>query len=246
MFGRREGNVPPQPFHTPYKDPRFNGLYNLLFCDNPSLFTKVAAPTAPSHDVIRIVLYDPPDRARLEQVGNDSEVESRYRMLAFYRLRSMNLPVPPKRLLGIIVECQRPLGLDVLAGYVDGRVRYINQAEKMFICEPSAPPAVANVARALTSVSQTAVDQFPFSNLPRQARCSPPVNDRFRITFLASDGPYIAEASYAALIKDRLVGPVVAFASLLLKASVEIALKEGRSASTVLKEIEQLRSPPHG
>jgi hypothetical protein len=50
----------------------------------------------------------------------------------------------------------------------------------------------------------------------------------FRITFLASDGPYIGEAPYAVLVKDRLAMPVITIASLLLKAFVDSALKKGK------------------
>jgi hypothetical protein len=225
LFARRERNVASEPFHAPYKQSNFNDLYNLLFCDNRSLFMKDVKPT---FEVLRVVLYDPPDRARLEQIGDDPTIESRYRMLAFYRLRSMNLPVAPKRLLGTIVECQQPLGLDALASYVDGRVRYINQGQKIAVYEPPGPADVAKVARAVAQLSQTALDQFPLSDLPREPRRSPPVGNRFRITFLASDGPYVAEAPYAVLIKDRLAGPVVGCASVLLNVFVQTALKEGK------------------
>ena len=72
-------------------------------------------------------------------IAVDPDIESRVRMLAFNRLRAMGLPTPAKQLLGTIIEFPQRGGLDTLAAFADGRVRYINQTghPAIFECAPT-------------------------------------------------------------------------------------------------------------
>ena len=185
--GRKDG--PSAPFYRPYRDQAADFLYNLLFCDNPDLFRNgkqdaSSLATALSGDATREIL---------EEIAIDPAVESRVRMLAFNRLRAMKLPTPAKQLLGTIIEFPQPDGLDTLAAFADGRVRYINQTGHPAIFE-GAPPEIVAKANELMRVSQRAVDRHGPSDEPRRP---PPTGDLVRLSFLVSDGLYSGEGSYA-------------------------------------------------
>ena len=97
-FRRKGGAVEPGPFYRPYRDDAANQIYNLLFCDNISLLNQQS-----KQGDLGAVLSDNIDRETLDRIGNDLDVESRTRVLAFNRLRAMKASVPRKRLLGTIV-----------------------------------------------------------------------------------------------------------------------------------------------
>jgi hypothetical protein len=214
--------APPYAFYRPYKNPGINQLYNLLFCDNFTLFASGDAPAGPLVEV----LSDAPDREDLERIGNDPEVESRVRALAFRRLQGMNVSVPSGRLLGMILEWPQESGLDVLAAFPDGRLRYINRSEKLAIVDAT-PPDLVEQADELLRVSQHIVDRSGPWGRPR---LPPPSGDLIRMNFLVSDGLYFGQGSYSALMEDAFAPPVINAAILLLEMLVEPALaKDKRS-----------------
>jgi hypothetical protein len=213
LFGSNGGG------HRPYRDDAANGMYNLLFCDEPARF-------APNGDapqgVLATVLAEPPDRVALESIANDPSMESRVRMLAFNRLRAMKVEVPSKQLLGVILEVPLEHGLDTLAVFADGRMRYINQAEKIGVFE-DAPPAIAQKAQMVLRASQAVVDRIGPATEPRRA---PPTADLTRMTFLVSDGLYFGEAATDDMYADALGGPVMGNAAELLSMLVDHALQQ--------------------
>jgi hypothetical protein len=222
MFGRREAAVVPAPFYQPYKKPALNHIYNLLFCDDPELFRSDG-----TQDALRqAVLSEPPNRRALEEIGNASHVESRFRVLAFNRLRQIRMPVPSKILLGTIIEFPQTLGLDVLASFVDGRMRYINQAEKVCFGEPPPPIELVESNQDLMRVSQIAVNHLVRFGQQLAPRRPPPTDGTVRLTFLVSDGPLVGEASYGTLVEDQFAKPIVAAGSMLLKNLVKYARAE--------------------
>jgi hypothetical protein len=210
LFGRNGG-------HRPYRSDAANDLYNLLFCDEPARFARKGTPQG----VLAAVLAEPADRVALESISGDTDMESRVRMLAFNRLRAMNAAVPPKQLLGVILEVPQDGGLDTLAVFTDGRMRYINQAERIAIFE-EAPPAIAAKTQMVLAASQAVVDQIGPANEPRRA---PPAGDLTRMTFLVSDGLYFGEAATDDMYADKLGGPVMGNAAELLNMLVEHAMQ---------------------
>jgi hypothetical protein len=167
------------------------------------------------------VLAEPPDRVALESIANDQGMESRVRMLAFNRLRAMNVEVPSRQLLGVILEVPLGRGLDTLAVFADGRMRYINQDEKFGVFE-DAPPAIAQKAQMVLRASQAVVDRIGPATEPRRA---PPTGDLTRMTFLVSDGLYFGEAATDDMYADTLGGPVMGNAAELLNLLVNHALQ---------------------
>jgi hypothetical protein len=166
LFGRRDdradGSV---PFHRPYRGDAANHIYNLLFCDNPSLLRNGEEGGGD----LQAVLSDSTDRDTLARIGNDLDAESRVRALAFNRLRAMKVSVPSKRLLGTILEFPHAQGLDTLAIFLDRRLRYINYTEKMVIFEGYRyPPTLADKAEEVLRASQFVVNRYGPWNKPRR------------------------------------------------------------------------------
>ena len=217
LFGWGNKLGPSAPFYRPYKDRVADILYNLLFCDNPDLF-RYDEPIASS---LATVLSGEATRELLEKVAGDPAVESRVRMLAFNRLRAITLPVPAKQLLGTIIEFPQTNGLDTLAVFADGRVRYINQTGNPAIFE-GAPPVIVAKARELMRVSQLAVDRHGPSHEPRRP---PPAGELIRLSFLVSDGVYLGEGNYEVLMADPEGGPVLTAGGELLVRLVDIVLE---------------------
>lgn len=213
LLGRGDRDGPSAPFYRPYNDRVADFLYNLVFCDNPDLFRNEKQDAG----LLAAVLSDTATREMLEKIAGDQAIESRVRVLAFNRLRAMKVPVPPKQLLGTIIEFPQENGLDTLAAFADGRVRYINQTGKPGIFEGAPAPVFAK-ANELIRASQFAVDRFGPSDEPRRP---PPAGDLVRLSFLVSDGLYFGEGSYEVLMDDPAGEPVLTAGGELLLRLVD-------------------------
>ena len=201
--------------HHPYPEAHLNFFYNLLFCDQPELFK---APKADSTgDPWSTLLAESPGESELLALANNESNEGRIRALAFNRLRAMGAEVPPKELLGVIVEVPLTNGLDVLAAFSDGGVRYLNQSGKIAVVEADDTP-MAGLAQELVAVARPIVEKIgPWE----EQRLPPPKAGNVRITFLVSDGLYFGEGPYAVLQADGMAGPILAKAAQLLQAVVD-------------------------
>jgi hypothetical protein len=202
--------------YKPYAEAHVNFLYNLLFCDDISLFQKHEARS--KHDLWSTLLTENPDTAALKKISDDERNDGRVRALAYNRLRAAGAKLPAKTVLGVIVEVPLEQGLDVLAAFSDGGVRYLNQSGKVAIFEGGGNPLEA-AARELVAQSRIVVDQIgPWD----KQRLPPPRAGNVRITFLVSDGLYFGEGPFGALQQDRMAGPVLAKAAQLLSRAVEL------------------------
>lgn len=142
------------------------------------------------------------------------------RSLAYWRLRIAGKHVPTKILLGVIVETPLAAGLDTLAAFSEGGVRYINQTGKMAFFEgvTNLKPLVEDLFRA----SQPIVDRIgPW----KSERLPPPKSGNIRLTFLVSDGLYFGEGPIPQMQRDPAAWPVIENASALLNQVVAIATK---------------------
>jgi hypothetical protein len=210
------GQQSPSGF-TPYKDPALNTIYNLLFCDNLDLFR--TKETNSQEGPWKILLAKDPNLAALRILAEDPSQESRLRMLAYNRLRAHNERVPKKKLLGVIVEVGMESGLEVLAAFADGRVRYLNQFERLAVLEP-APANIDAKIRKLLNASQSAVNQIgPWD----KARLKPPSGGTLRMTFLVSDGLYFGQGPIQEMERDPVAGPIIAASLELLQGVVDKA-----------------------
>jgi len=213
------GNTRAAPPYEPYSESSANAIYNLLFCDTPSPVPPSAAPPPAPWQLV--LSSNPPDVRGLVALADDSTQEGRIRYRAYTRLRAIGEKVPAKRLLGVIAEMPTPGGLDTLAAYSDGGVRYINHTSKLAVFEgvPTLRPYVENLfAVAEPVVSRTGPWQEP--------RRPPPKAGWVRLTFLVSDGLYFGEGPVRAMERDAMAGPVIQKAGALLQAAVAIAVKK--------------------
>jgi hypothetical protein len=205
--------------YKPYSESHVNFLYNLLFCDDISLFKN--EKSVRGEGLWPTLLAEKPDLKALQKIAEDEGNEGRARAIAFNRLRALGQKVPAKKLLGVIVEVPQKGGLDVLAAFAEGGVRYLNQSGKVAVFEGDGHP-VEKLAKELVEVSQPVVSQIgPWD----KKRLPPPKLGNVRMTFLVSDGLYFGEGPFDALQKDPMGGPVLAKAAQLLQRSVDSALK---------------------
>jgi hypothetical protein len=197
--------------YRPYRDKGCNSIYNMVFCDMPQVF-RAALDNKPEGDWATLLAKVPLAPA-LNQIADDPAQETRMRLLAFNRLRELKQPVPEKQLMGVIIEVGMEEGLDMLAAFPDGRVRYINHKEKMSVYEP-VPNAWMATVRRLMQASQEVVDRIgPWPH----ARIAPPTTGMIRMSFLSSDGLYFGQGAIAFMENDEVAKPVIHAGVALLK-----------------------------
>lgn len=205
------------PFHRPYKDETINKMYHILFCDDADAFRAVSeSPT----DRFAPLFAAPFDEATLRALADDVGVESRLRLLAVNRLRAEGRDTGPKQLHGIVAEVALDGGLDTLAAYADGRVRYINQTGKMSIIEGQVPELTDKITKLFDAAKPLVARIGPWD----KERLPPPTKGNVRLSFLVSDGLYFGNGPMEQLSRDPLGGPVLLAAAELLNATVEFAL----------------------
>lgn len=166
------------PAVTAYPDNSLNFIYNLLFADEDESFRPSAAGRPGA------IFDSPPDAVRLAEIADDGAVEARLRVLAFRRLRELaaRTPAGAPPLLGVVVEIGLDGGLDTLAAYADGGVRYLNQGGGMTIAE--IPELVAAPVAALLAAGRLLLPAIAESADPRG---QPPTLGRARLTLLVGD-----------------------------------------------------------
>lgn len=213
------GTTSATDLYKPYAESHVNFLYNLLFCDDLDLFRNQGGEKGVG--VWDTLLSEHPDEAALRRIARDETNEGRVRALAYNRLRAAGEPVPSKKLLGVIVEVPLQKGLDVLAAFSEGGVRYLNQSGKIVVFEGQGNP-VEGLAKDLVSASQPIVNKIgPWD----KQRLPPPKMGNVRITFLVSDGLYFGEGPFGVLQQDQLAGPVLSKATELLQRAVALGVK---------------------
>eukprot|EP01034_Spumella_vulgaris_P027969 gene27969-34759_t len=168
LFGKKSSAAPagPAALSAPYKQDELNLIYNLLFCDETSLYKPQGTETA--------LFGEQADASVVRTIAEDHDEESRVRILACNWLRENGHPVPAHELLGVIVEVPLEEGLDVLAAYADGTVRYINQTGKFAVFEgaPDARPGPGHLRIGFLASDGLYFTQGTFETLAKDARAS--------------------------------------------------------------------------
>ena len=209
-----------QPYEPYRSGAAANEIYDLLFCDQAAAFQP--KPGVEAADWQLILFGDGQDPAKVEKLANDEEADSSVRALAFNWLRAHGRNTVKGLVLGVVVEVPLREGLDVIAAYADGSVRYINQTGKMGFFEPGAAPEVSRKAKQLVELAKPLVARIgPWED----ARLPPPVKPNIRITFIVSDGLYFGQGPLDAMLEDTYSGPLVSQGSELLKEMVKQVVK---------------------
>lgn len=207
-----------QPPYSPYSSKAANAIYNLIFCDDLSAFAPRAGQTLTTWQ--SALTSTPPNIAALVALAGNETAEGRVRYLAYRRLREAGQSVSQRVLLGVIVEMPLAGGLDTLAAYSEGGVRYVNQSGKIVVIEQVASflPLVQHLfAASLPVISKIG----PWT----EARRAPPSRGSARLTFLVSDGLYFGEGLLSVFQRDPMAEPVLQRAGELLQAVVEAGTK---------------------
>jgi hypothetical protein len=200
--------MPPSIPSRPYADDATNTIYELLFCDQLSLYKSDSSAYPWS-----ILFAAAPNQEDLEKIVFDDHVETRVKILAYHVMQSHDMPVAEKELLGVIVEVGLDEGLDVLAAYQDGTARYINYTGKMILWDT--PDKVSGeITAQLFRDSLNIVHRIgPWTN-PRRPH---PATGTVRISFLVSDGLYFGEGPINVLFNDALAAPALSSATALMQ-----------------------------
>lgn len=204
----------------PYRNDALNLIYSLLFCDDLNLFRDSHQAQDAGADPWQLLFNPQTSAADLQKVVSDRTLESRMRLLAASRLRSMNVKPELKELLGVVIEVGLEDGLDTLAGYNDQTARYINFSEKMVIWEASDSSALPLFINLMDEGSKVVsrIGAWDKTRLPF------PEAGTTRITFLMTDGIYFGQGPTNILFKDAMAAPVLNAGLELMKFLTESSL----------------------
>jgi len=169
-----------------------------------------AAPEKNSADPFRILALSfaqqrlgmiEESKQTLRQLAGRDDVESRIRLWAWKALRNMGEQPDADtmhRVLGVILEVQLPEknGVDTLAAYSDGRVRYVNYSGKIIVSE-KVEGGIPELAKRVVRTAQTIARDFPI-----EQRRLPVKENNIRISLLTYGGVRALEDS-AIRIKQK-------------------------------------------
>lgn len=192
----------------PYKTESANFIYELLFCDDVDLWRRSGKATGYPYDEL---LAEKPDTAKLLALLDDKSLEGRQKMLACNVLRASGVKISKRVLYGIIIEVALPEGLEVVAVFSDGSMRYINYTGKMAFWESHTSESEDLKTSIFTAATKVVDATGPW----KKARRPCPATGDCRISFLVSDGLYFGEGDIDVMQSDPLSAPV-------LKAGMEI------------------------
>ena len=194
----------------PYQNDSLNKIYQLLFCDDLTLFP---ADTKESTVYPWNIIFAPvPKVEQLRQLIADPTTETRVKLLAYHILASTQQPITSKDLLGIVIEVGMEEGLDVLAAYEDGSARYINHSEKIIFLEAPTDKSTKLITDLFTEGRQVVKMIGPWD----QKRPEPPLPGDIRLNFLVADGLYFGQGPFEMLAKDPMGAPVIKCATDLM------------------------------
>lgn len=155
----------------------------------------------------------------LTGIADRKNLESRHYVQAWEFLRQLGV-LPPKEkekeLYGVVVEAGLNEGLDIIAAYADLSARYYNYSGAGVVWERPDATLDAPIQQVLSSGRVVAAQLGPWKG-PR-----PPVPPQgiARINMLTPSGLHFGEGSLQALASDPLGGPVIATATVLMRALI--------------------------
>ena len=198
-------------------DDAMTQIYQLMFADHLADFKDLET-------FFPELFAEESDKLDLSAIAYDKDNESRVRILAFRRLKEMGITTDEKNLLGVIIENHfKEGGMDTLAIYADGQVRYINQANKLVVSE-----------HAIDKELQAEVFKLSQNILPvlgpwDKPRLPPPAADFLRVTFLVNGDIYFGQAPTDVAFEDEMMAPIA-------NAMLQVLLKTIEKASNSAEE----------
>lgn len=160
--------------------------------------------------------------SRIAMVADMTDGESRHVLQAWQFLRSVGI-VPDAsiadQVLGVVVEVTVGDAHDVLAAYADGSVRYLNHAGGATILD-EVPGEVVPLVTAVLAAGQALGDQIGPWDEPQLPDL--PVGS-MRLSMLTRGGPRFGQGPDDVLGGDPMAGPLLAAATELLVAVVDLS-----------------------
>lgn len=142
----------------------------------------------------------------LRQVIDTPGLEARHYLQAWHFLRQGGAqPGSPVELYGMVVEVAMEQGVDLLAVYADGSVRYYNYSGSGIVWDIPDEEIGSKINILLQQGRQIIQQIGPWQG----DRPQPPAAGKARLNMLTSHGLYFGEAPQMALFNDPLAGPTM-------------------------------------
>ena len=157
------------------------------------------------------------------RIASMPNLESRQTLQAWHFLRAAGVAVPDgeaKIVLGVVAEMPVQSGHDVLAGYQDGSVRYLNYSGKVVAIEDRTIVAIEEPLRAWLALAEEmvrAIGPWEEPSLPVLPA------GHGRIIMLTPRGPHFGQAPADVLAGDPFAARFLGAAATLLQAVVDTA-----------------------
>jgi hypothetical protein len=206
--------------YAPYCQAETSQIYNLLFCDDLSLYKCTDGEKLSYWQ--SILFADVINNNAILELAEDTTQEGRIRALAYNLLKKNGLKTPERKLLGVIIEVSLENGLDVLAAFSDGGVRYINQTGKMAIVEGGIPEIDQKVKKLFELSQKTISIIGPWD----KQRLPPPEKGIVRLTFIVSDGLYFGQGPMDQMLRDPLSASILVSATTIMQNVTSVTLKK--------------------
>jgi hypothetical protein len=163
-------------------------------------------------------------QALLGRVG----LESRHYLQAWNALRQAGLSPPPdesKHVYGVVVDIPMKAGFDTLAAYEDRSVRYLNFSGSAIVWD--APDSrLDDHVRKLMIAGQALARMIG----PWDGKRPPLTPGQARISLLTPSGLHFGQAPFEALAQDAMAAPIIAAATGLMQALIQVAERSNRTA----------------
>lgn len=206
-------------FIKPYKNTGLNAIYNMLFCDDPLNFGNTDKQF--EHKAQSLILSNSTKLEDLRNLLLDVNLDIRYQLLIYNKLIQLGEIPILHELLGIVIELGLDSGLDVLAAYKNGAVRYINQFEKLILWEALEENQINLLIQQLFHEGNKTFKNY---DLQKLSRSSLPGVGVLRISLLRSDGTFYLEGSIDDLFSDSFTQPLLEVATYIMQILIDRSL----------------------
>ena len=200
-------------------------IYELLFCDNIQLYDTMK-------DIFPVLFAEKPSKEELLKLAQNKDVETRIRILAYRRLKEMQVFPDTKEVLGVIVEYNQRKnhgkGLDTLAVYPDGNIRYINYTGKMAFVSGDTP--ISQFEQPVKEIFEQANQLAQVIGPWEKKRLPPPAPGNVRVTLLVNGDIYLGQGPDKVMFNDKLGAPLLHKMSMLLQQITQLASEQEPNA----------------
>ncbi len=147
----------------------------------------------------------------LRKIAEDQTAPPIQRIIALGRLPGRAIKAAPPETLAVFVESGEEDGMDTIAVYADGTVKFIDAAGEVSHLAATRLATKKKVAELMSLGQQLSarIEAWP------QARLAPPIRNMVRLTFIATNGYYFGQGPIRMLAKDESGGPIIKLAAII-------------------------------